>query len=190
MGEEPESAVSQALESLRVKELIYRHEASQFEDDVEFTFKHALMRDVTYESVLKRDRVAWNRMVATWLVDRSGGDGDRFAAVIADHFERAGIAGEAAEWYGRAARHEQRAYAHETAIEYYRRAIDFASEAQAVSGESGRQRRIEWYRGMAEALGVLARFDDAIGPGTDVASSSNERGTIRVCSRARSGPKS
>ncbi|HET9332734.1 MAG TPA: adenylate/guanylate cyclase domain-containing protein [Gemmatimonadota bacterium] len=162
MGEEPASAVGQALESLRGKEIIYRHEASQFEDDVEFTFKHALLRDVTYESVLKRDRVAWHRVVATWLVDRSGGDGDRFAAVIADHFERAGIASEAAEWYGRAARHEQRAYAHETAIDYYRRAIDFASEAQAVSGESGRQRRIEWYRGMAEALGVLARFDDAI----------------------------
>ncbi|HET6617625.1 MAG TPA: tetratricopeptide repeat protein, partial [Gemmatimonadota bacterium] len=115
----------------------------------------------TYESVLRRDRVAWHRVVAGWLVDRSGNE-DRFAAVIADHFERAGVPGDAAEWYGRAARHEQSAYAHETAVEYYRRAIDFASEAQAVSGESGRGRRIEWYRGMAEAFGVLARFDDAI----------------------------
>jgi class 3 adenylate cyclase/tetratricopeptide (TPR) repeat protein len=162
MGEEPGESLSQALESLRGKELIYRHESSQFEGDTEFTFKHALLRDVTYESVLRRDRVAWHRVVAGWLVERSGDEGDRFAAVIADHFERAGVAWEAAEWYGRAARHEQRAYAHETAIEYYRRAIDFASEAQAVSGESGRGRRIEWYRGMAEALGVLARFDDAI----------------------------
>ncbi|HEY7473208.1 MAG TPA: adenylate/guanylate cyclase domain-containing protein [Gemmatimonadota bacterium] len=162
MGEEPGASVGEALESLRLKELVYRHESSQFEGDAEFTFKHALLRDVTYESVLKRDRVAWHRVVAGWLVERSGEEGDRFAAVIADHFERAGVPGEAAEWYGRAARHEQRAYAHATAIEYYRRAIDFASEAQAISGESGRGRRIEWYRGMAEALGVLARFDDAI----------------------------
>jgi len=162
MGEEPKEAVGQALESLRGKELIYRHESSQFEGDAEFTFKHALLRDVTYESVLRRDRVGWHRAVAEWLVARSGDEGDRFAAVIADHFERAGVPGEAAEWYGRAARHEHAAYAHETAIEYYRRAIAFASEAQAVSGEPGRGRRIEWYRGTAEALGLLARFDEAI----------------------------
>ena len=147
---------------MRKKELIYRHESSQFEGDAEFAFKHALLRDVTYESVLKRDRVAWHRAVAEWLVWRSGEEGDRFAAVIADHFERAGLSGEAATWYGRAANHEYAAYANETAVEYYRRAIDFASEAQAVSGESGRGRRIEWYRGMAEALGLLARFDEAI----------------------------
>ena len=162
MGEEPKESVNGALESLRKKELIYRHESSQFEGDAEFAFKHALLRDVTYESVLKRDRVAWHRAVAEWLVWRSGEEGDRFAAVIADHFERAGLSGEAATWYGRAANHEYAAYANETAVEYYRRAIDFASEAQAVSGESGRGRRIEWYRGMAEALGLLARFDEAI----------------------------
>jgi class 3 adenylate cyclase/tetratricopeptide (TPR) repeat protein len=162
MGEESKEAVSQALESLRGKELIYRHESSQFEGDAEFIFKHALLRDVTYESVLRRDRVVWHRAVAEWLVERSDEEGDRFAAVIADHFERAGAPGEAAEWYGRAARHEHAAYAHETAIEYYSRAIDLASEAQAVSGESGRGRRIEWYRGTAEALGLLARFDEGI----------------------------
>jgi class 3 adenylate cyclase/tetratricopeptide (TPR) repeat protein len=162
MGEEPKESVKGALESLRKKELIYRHDSSQFEGDAEFAFKHALLRDVTYESVLKRDRVAWHRVVAEWLVWRSGDEGDRFAAVIADHFERAGLPAEAATWYGRAANHEYAAYANETAVEYYRRAIDFASEAQAVSGESGRGRRIEWYRGMAEALGLLARFDEAI----------------------------
>ena len=162
MGEESADAVSQALESLRGKELVYRHESSQFEGDEEFMFKHALLRDVTYESVLKRDRVVWHRVVGEWLAARAGKEGDRFAAVIADHFGRAGVAGETAEWYGLAARHEQRAYAHEAAIEYYRKAIDFASEAQAVTGEPGRGRRIEWYRGMAEALGVLARFDEAI----------------------------
>src|SRR5687768_1783202 len=144
MGEEPVESVNGALESLRKKELIYRHESSQFEGDAEFAFKHALLRDVTYESVLKRDRVAWHRAVAEWLVWRSGDEGDRFAAVIADHFERAGLPGEAANWYGKEANHEYAAYANET------------------SGESGRGRRSEWYRGMAEALGLLARFDEAI----------------------------
>jgi class 3 adenylate cyclase/tetratricopeptide (TPR) repeat protein len=162
MGEEPKESVDEALESLRGKELVYRHESSQFEGNAEFTFKHALLRDVTYESVLRRDRVVWHRAVAEWLVERSGEEGDRFAAVIADHFERAGMPGLAAEWYGRAARHEHAAYAHETAIEYYRRAIDFASEAQAVSGESDRGRRIDWYQGTAEALGLVARFDEGI----------------------------
>src|SRR5205085_1111696 len=44
-------AVAEALESHRRKELIYRREASAFAGSREYIFKHALLRDVTYESV-------------------------------------------------------------------------------------------------------------------------------------------
>ena len=55
-GEAGEGDTSAALESLRRKELVYRRESSTFTGTREYIFKHAILRSVTYENVLKRDR--------------------------------------------------------------------------------------------------------------------------------------
>jgi predicted ATPase len=86
------------------KSLIYRREASAFAGAREYIFKHALLRDVTYESVLKRDRRAYHRRAAEWLARRSGGRVGEYAGLIAEHYDRAQSAEDAAEWYGRAGR--------------------------------------------------------------------------------------
>ncbi|HEX8351675.1 MAG TPA: protein kinase, partial [Pyrinomonadaceae bacterium] len=96
--------VGRVLESLRGKELVYRREASAFAAAREYTFKHALLRDVTYESVLKRDRREYHRRAADWLARHSGGRVGEYAGLIAEHYERAQSPGDAAEWYGRAGR--------------------------------------------------------------------------------------
>jgi class 3 adenylate cyclase len=49
-------SVHAALAALRQHELIYRHETSTFAAATEYLFKHALLRDVTYETLLKRQR--------------------------------------------------------------------------------------------------------------------------------------
>ena len=59
------------LSSLRSRELIYHREESAFTDAAEYTFKHALLRDVTYESVLKRVRRVYHGLVAEWLIQQS-----------------------------------------------------------------------------------------------------------------------
>jgi class 3 adenylate cyclase len=68
--------VTDALTSLRKREMVYRHETSAFMDANEYIFKHDILRDVTYESVLKRLRRAYHGIVADWLVsqvaERSG----------------------------------------------------------------------------------------------------------------------
>ncbi len=159
--------VVRVLESLRGKELVYRREAAAFAGTREYTFKHALLRDVTYESVLKRERREYHRRAADWLTRHSGGRVGEYAGLIAEHFERAGASEDAAEWYGRAGRQARETYAPETAIRYYRKALGFLNSgaAAAVPPEDElalNALRMEWHEGLGEVLRVQARYSEAV----------------------------
>jgi class 3 adenylate cyclase/tetratricopeptide (TPR) repeat protein len=74
----------------------------------EYAFKHALLHQVTYETVLKRERRLLHAKLAAWLAAQSEGNSARagdFLGVTAHHFEEAGAAAEAAEFHARAAEH-------------------------------------------------------------------------------------
>src|SRR5258708_30775318 len=103
--------ILQALAGLRHNQLIFRRESSAFAGTVEYTFKHELLRNVTYESVLKKLRRDHHARVATWLIDQSGERITEFIGLVATHFEQAGRIGEAAEWYGRAGQQARLGYA-------------------------------------------------------------------------------
>jgi serine/threonine protein kinase/tetratricopeptide (TPR) repeat protein len=158
--------VGHVLESLRGKELVYRREASAFAGTREYIFKHALLRDVTYESVLKRDRREYHRRAAEWLARHSGGRVGEYAGLIAEHYERSQSAEDAAEWYGRAGRQARETYAPETAINYYRKALDFLDALGPVAEGGGdlalHALRMEWYEGLGEVLRVQARYGEAV----------------------------
>ncbi len=126
-GAAGEEGIGDILESLRRKELIYRRESSVYAGAGEYTFKHALLRDVTYESVLRKERRVYHRRAADWLARTGGERVGEYAGVIAEHYERAQVFDAAAEWYGRAGRQARETYAPETAIKYYRKAIAFLS---------------------------------------------------------------
>jgi predicted ATPase len=85
-----QSATLETLESLRQKELIFRREASAFAGTTEYTFRHALLRGVIYESMLEADRRNYHAQAAAWLIKQSGERAGEFAAVVAGHFESAG----------------------------------------------------------------------------------------------------
>jgi predicted ATPase/class 3 adenylate cyclase len=164
----PAAAIALALESLRGKELVYRREASAFAGAREYTFKHALLRDVTYESVLKRDRREYHRRAADWLARHSGGRVGEYAGLIAEHYDRAQSPEDAAEWYGRAGRQARETYAPETAIRHYHKALDFLASGDVARAVGGAEDpaldalRLEWYEGMGEALRVQARYSEAV----------------------------
>ena len=96
------AALRSTLQALRSRELVYHRETSVFENAVEHTFKHAILRDVTYESVLKRLRRVYHGLVADWLIQQAGERLGEFVGVIADHLERAGRADEAIDYLLRA----------------------------------------------------------------------------------------
>jgi predicted ATPase/class 3 adenylate cyclase len=177
-----------ALESLRHKELIYGRAASSFADANEFIFKHALLRDVTYESVLMRERRSYHGKIAEWLVERSGERVNQYAATIAEHFERANEIGRAGEWYGRAGQQAREAYALTTAIDFYRKALEFSFAAgDDAEQETWRPQRLLWYEGLAEALWWQARFTEAVEAYTAMLEVAEAEGDVLAQARACNG---
>jgi class 3 adenylate cyclase/tetratricopeptide (TPR) repeat protein len=119
-----DSAFDRLAPTLQRRELVYRREETAFEGVKEYVFKHALLRDVTYESVLKRLRRVYHRRAAEWLVRMAGERADEYADQIAAHYAAAGDDRAEAEWQGRAGRQAARRYAATEAIQALSRALE------------------------------------------------------------------
>ncbi|MGB7922439.1 MAG: tetratricopeptide repeat protein [Pyrinomonadaceae bacterium] len=178
------------LEALRHKELIYWRSASAFAGTNEYIFKHTLLRDVTYESVLKRERRMYHKRIAEWLVERSGERVNQYAATIAEHHERAGELEQAGQWYGRAGQQAREAFAPVTAIGFYRKALEFSSGGRvdmAGTAPGGGPERLEWYEGLAEALWWQARFGEAVEAYAAMREAAEREGDVLAEARACNG---
>ncbi len=73
----------------------------RYDNRREFLFKHALLRDVVYESMLRRHRRHYHELAAEWFADLAARSErtDEFAGTIADHYASATNAESAARWY-------------------------------------------------------------------------------------------
>jgi serine/threonine protein kinase/tetratricopeptide (TPR) repeat protein len=91
-----EDEVHAVLEELRRRELVLRREESGFAGTVEYVFRHAILRDVTYETLAPRQRRALHRHAAEWLLAMGGERAHELNPLVAEHFERAGENGRAA----------------------------------------------------------------------------------------------
>ncbi len=121
------SELHQILQILRSREMIFRHEPSAFDGTVEFIFAHTMLHEVTYESVLKRDRRAYHAQVAAWLEKQGSERVDEHAGLIAGHYALAGVANKAVRWYIRAADLALRISAFGEARAMYTQALDLLS---------------------------------------------------------------
>jgi class 3 adenylate cyclase/tetratricopeptide (TPR) repeat protein len=79
-----------ALAALCRKELVYERKPSSFVGIHEYTFKHTMLYEVTYDTLLKRQRTQQHIRVAAWLEQISGERRDEVLAQIAGHYELAG----------------------------------------------------------------------------------------------------
>jgi predicted ATPase/class 3 adenylate cyclase len=119
----PENDIADVLADLHGRELVYRRETSAFAEAREHIFKHALLRDVTYESVLKSVRRTYHALVAEWLQAHAGERAGEVTALIADHLDRAGDESGARHYLRRAGEEAATTFANEEAVEYFSRAL-------------------------------------------------------------------
>jgi class 3 adenylate cyclase len=75
--------IETTLNGLTARELVFRRERSAFAEAEEYSFKHALLREVAYESVLLRQRRQYHALVAGWIERISGARSNEYAALIA-----------------------------------------------------------------------------------------------------------
>lgn len=142
------------LASLSRRELIFPHVESVFAHTNEYVFKHTMLRDVAYESVLKRARKTYHKQVASWLVEVTQASGriEEYTAVIAKHFELAGEKSAAADWYLHAGECAKAQGTPKEARNFFDRALELLSPTD-------QERRWRGLLGRNEVSGILGDFN-------------------------------
>ena len=153
----PLAEVSACLQDLVARELIFRKEPNPKGDSGYYRFKHALQRDVTYDTILLKHRKSLHAQVAQWLISRSADGVHEHPGLVASHFELAGERAEAAQWYGRAGRQAQAASAPAAAIGFYEKALSLR-ETGPLADE---RERLALYAGLGEVCWQQASFAEA-----------------------------
>jgi class 3 adenylate cyclase len=92
-----DGSVSQALLNLEGKGFVLSGPSSTLAGQIEFTFKHALVRDVAYASLSKARRARAHAEVATWMEAFAGARVEEVVELIARHYQAA-VVGEDASF--------------------------------------------------------------------------------------------
>lgn len=144
-----------AMDALRSKGMIFRRERSTFAGADEHIFKHALLRDAAYESVLKKSRRSLHAAAAAWLAARCGERAGEFASQLARHYELAGDNEAAADQLRKAADDAIRRGNAAESAKMIRRAL-------ALEPERASARRGTLLREAARIFGTADEQDTAI----------------------------
>ena len=156
VGGVEDAALESALDRLAGADLLIAEGASR---EANYRFKHALIQDAAYDSLLKSRRQTLHRRAAEILRDQP----ERAATepeVIAHHFTQAGLDELAIEWWGKAGDQALRRSAFEEAIAHLGKAIAMADKAAGgkAAGASGeRQLQVAYANALIAARGPGAR---------------------------------
>jgi tetratricopeptide (TPR) repeat protein len=136
VGGVDDPALQSALARLASADLLIAEGAGH---DANYRFKHALIQDAAYDSLLKSRRQALHRRAAEALIL-----GSAEPEAIAHHFTESGLDDLAIEWWGKAGDQALRRSAFQEAIAHLGKAIAMADKAAAgqAAGASGERRQL------------------------------------------------
>jgi class 3 adenylate cyclase/tetratricopeptide (TPR) repeat protein len=134
--------VDQALSVLESRDLVRRDPSSQLSGDVQFTFKHMLIREVAYATVPRANRREQHAAVARSIEGTLGGSAATLSSILAYHWGESGEPSRAIPYLLAAADKARRGWAKGAAIDLYSKALELSE------GEDLR-RRIRLQRGLA-----------------------------------------
>jgi eukaryotic-like serine/threonine-protein kinase len=155
-GSDRSPAQGTVLEQLVAGEVVVRRNTASLAGETEYAFTHALVRDAAYATLTDDARAEAHHLAGEWLTSR----GYVNAAVLADHFARAGDAGEAREWYLRAAEQSLDSSDLVGAIDRAERGV--ASRAEGEMLGQFRLIQAEAHRFRGELGAAEARADEAL----------------------------
>jgi len=127
IGDRSFDALRPALDRILATGLMHRQGPS----GTDFAFKHALVRDVAYDSLLRPRRQELHLRAARALANRAGAAVDAEPEIVAHHFEEAGLPAEAIPYWRRAADNAIARSAYREASAHVRRAIAFLGQLPA-----------------------------------------------------------
>jgi tetratricopeptide (TPR) repeat protein len=151
--------VDDALDELERRDLVRREHESRLEGDVEYRFRHALIRDVAYATLPRAARAARHADVARYVEERVGDEAGPVAWILAHHWRMAGEPGRAVPHLLAAAAVAERGWATQEVVDLYSQALDLTTEPAARAS-------IRLRRGMA--LKALDADHEAVAELVDV----------------------
>ena len=174
VAEIDEPALQASLDRLADADLLFVEGAPP---QANYRFKHALIQDAAYDSLLKSRRQALHRRAAEALRDANAEP-----EAIAHHFTQADLSDLAIEWWGKAGDQALRRSAFQEAIAHLGKAIEMADKGGGDAGGAGPigqrlklqtnyARAIAWSRGYAadETKAAVARVQELVSGKEDIA---------------------
>jgi eukaryotic-like serine/threonine-protein kinase len=131
------------LDDLAGRELLTRRAESRLARDVEFTFRHALIREGAYAMLTDRDKALGHRLAAEWLESA----GEAAAVVVAEHYALGGEMTRAAAAYLRAAEQALERSDLERAIEHAQLGVGCGADGELLGALRNVQAQAHHWRG-------------------------------------------
>jgi len=151
------------LPALVRRELALPRADSNSDDVREYAFKHQILHQVTYATVLKRTRRELHGKLARWLAAQTGLRANDFLSAAARHFELAGDVPNATEYHARAAEHARTRMAHEAVLDHVQQALTLLDKTPRATGT-----RLLRMRLLAEREATLDVLGDRVGQRADI----------------------
>lgn len=128
------------------------------EPDLEYLFRHSLVQEAAYGSLLKADRRSLHQLVGHCLEQLYPDHLTELAPVLAHHFAEAGDEGRALDYFIRAGEAAASVYANAEAVVHYTRALELANRTASIP----LTRLSSLYLRRGRALELNARYDEAL----------------------------
>ena len=161
-------SLDRQLRALEHSELIG---VAAYDPDLTYLFRHALVQDAAYSSLVKSDRRALHHAVAAVLEELFPSRLDELAPLLAAHYAEADDATRALHYYRQAGDRAMRLYANAEAAQHYGRALALADEVETSAAE-----RQHLFQQRGRALELSGRFQEALANYIDMQLIAHERG--------------
>jgi predicted ATPase len=117
--------LQQGLKQLVESELLYQRGIFP---KATFIFKHALIQETAYQSMLKNTRRRYHRKIAEVLVEQFSELATAQPEVIAHHYSEAGLTMEAVSYWQQAGQHAAERFANKEAIAHFTKALELLKD--------------------------------------------------------------
>jgi predicted ATPase len=129
----PENELQDALDRLFQSGLIFRRGSPS---NPTYIFKHALVQDAAYHSLLKKKRQEIHRNIAQTLEERFAQTAETQPELLAHHFTEAGLAEPAIAYWHRAGRRATGRSANREAVSHLTKGLDILRKTPATPGRT------------------------------------------------------
>jgi class 3 adenylate cyclase/tetratricopeptide (TPR) repeat protein len=141
-----EAQLNEALEKLTASELVFRRGSPP---EAVYIFKHALVQDAAYDSLLKSKRQGLHAQIAAAIRERFPAKAETEPELLAHHYTEAGMIPTAIPYWQRAGELAQERVALQEAIRHYERGLELTSTLAPSSARDTWELQLRALLGMA-----------------------------------------